>query len=326
MKDHRIGIVGCGRISRGHIEGYAENKNVKLAAFCDIDEEKAKKYTKEVGGESYSDYKKMLDNEQLHGISVCTPPVNHKEITNYALAKGVNVLCEKPLAMNASEALSMVKTAKENRKFLMTAFKFRFFSEVLGAKRLIEEGKIGKIILARNMFGGFADMKEFFFSKRDTSGGGVLIDNASHSIDLFRFLLGDVRNISARINTFIQKIEVEDTAKILMEMESGTLATIDLSWSVPIPSDYYLELYGSEGTILLSPLKYKRKGDKEWTEYKSPEENVFAKETSHFVNCILGSEKPIVTGLDGLRTQEVIDAAYKSCRDGLWVKVKREEV
>lgn len=268
----------------------------------------------------------MLEKEGLDGISVCTPPVSHKEITEYVLSKGVNVLCEKPLAMNSNQALSMVETAKKNKRLLMTAFKFRFRDEMQSAKRLVEEGKIGKIILARNMFGGFADMKERFFSKKDISGGGVLIDNGSHAIDLFRFLLSDVRNVSARINTTVQKIEVEDTAKILMEMESGALVTIDLSWSIPISSQYYLELYGSEGTITSPPLRYKRKGDTEWSEYKTREEDIFAKETAHFVNCILGKGKPIVDGLDGLRTQEVVDAAYKSCKESLWIKVKKEEV
>ncbi len=109
-------------------------------------------------------------------------------------------------------------------------------------------------------------------------------------------------------------------------MESGVLVTIDLSWSVPIPSDYYLELYGSEGTIALPPLRYKRKGDTKWSEYKAESEDVFAKETAHFVDCILGKGKPIVDGLDGLRTQEVIDAVYKSCRENSSIRVKKIEV
>ena len=321
MRNCRIGIIGCGGIAGAHIKGYAENKDVKLIAFCDIKEENARRYARELKGRAYSDYRIMLEKEKLDGVSVCTPPVSHKEITNYLLAKRVNVFCEKPLAMNSNEALSMVKTAKKNKQFLMTGFKFRFKDEVQRAKRLIEEGKIGKIILARNMFGGFAEMKERFFSKKSISGGGVLIDNGSHAIDLFRFLLGDVKNVSARISTFIQRIEVEDTAKILMEMESGALVSIDLSWSVPVPSDHYLEVYGSEGTITLPPLRYKRKDEIKWSEYKTKQEDVFAKETTHFVNCILGKEKPIVSGLDGLRTQEVIDAAYKSYKENLWIEV-----
>ncbi|PJA61448.1 MAG: hypothetical protein CO162_06225, partial [bacterium (Candidatus Ratteibacteria) CG_4_9_14_3_um_filter_41_21] len=279
-----------------------------------------------LGGRTYSNYKMILEKEELDGISVCTPPVNHKEITEDVLSEGVNVFCEKPLAMNSREALSMAETAQKNKRLLMTGFKFRFKDEVQNAKRLIEEGKIGKVVLARNMFGGFAEMKERFFSKKNISGGGVLIDNGSHAIDLFRFLLGEVKNVSARINTAIQKIEVEDTAKILMEMENGALVTIDLSWSVPIPSEHYLEIYGSEGTITLPPLRYRRKDAQEWTKYEVQNENVFAKETAHFVNCILKKEKPIVDGLDGLRAQEVIDAAYKSCRENCRVEVKKAEI
>jgi len=325
-KNCKIGIIGCGGIARAHIKGYAENKDVELIAFCDIKEENARRYARELKGRAYSDYRIMLQKEELDGVSVCTPPVNHKEITEYTLSKGANVFCEKPLAMNSKEALSMVETAKANKRLLMTGFKFRFRDEVQNAKRLINEGKIGKVVLARNMFGGFAEMKERFFSRKNISGGGVLIDNGSHAIDLFRFLLGEVKNVSARINSAIQKIEVEDTAKILMEMENGVLVTIDLSWSVSVPSEYYLEIYGSEGTITLPPLRYKRKGDAGWTEHKVQSEDIFAKETAHFVDCILGKRKPIVDGLDGLRTQEVMDSAYKSCRENCWVEVKRAKV
>lgn len=329
-KELKIGIIGCGGIAETHINGYARNSNVELVAFCDVEEDNAQQKASEFKGKSYTNYKKMLEEEGLDGISICTPPFTHKEIAIEALNKGVNVLCEKPLALSTNEAEEMVEAARNSEVLLMTAFKFRFFDEVLRAKQLISQGKIGKILMFRNMFGGAVDMSKRWFSKREISGGGVLMDNGVHAVDLFRFLFGEVKNVSARVATFIQNIEVEDTARVLVEMENGALGTIDLSWSIPIPQDFYLEIYGSEGSIMigLNNLRYKTQKTKKWVEVKKNKESLdpFGKEVNHFIECIQGKESPIVDGVDGLRALEVIEAAYESANQKTWTKVKLTEI
>ena len=272
----------------------------------------------------------MIEEENLDGVSICTFPSTHKEIAIEALNKGVNVLCEKPLAVSTNEAKEMVEAARNNRVLLMTAFKFRFFDEVLTARQLISQGEIGKIIMFRNMFGGAADMSKKWFSKKEISGGGVLIDNGVHAIDLFRFLSGEVRNVSARVATFVQDIEVEDTARVLIEMENGALGSIDLSWSIPIPQDLYLEIYGSEGSIMvgLNNVRYRTERSGKWVEVRKNKESLdpFSKEVNHFVECIQRKESPIVDGVDGLRAMEVIEAVYESANQKTWIKVKLTKI
>ena len=280
----------------------------------------------EVEGRGYSDCRSMLEKEKLDGVSICTPPSSHQQIAIEAVKRGVNVLCEKPLAPTVNGAVSMVEAAKNNKVLLMTAFKFRFFKQVQEAKRLIEEGKIGKILMFRNMFGGFVDMEERWFSKKSVAGGGVLLDNGVHAVDLCRFLLGEVKNVSARINTFVQRIEVEDSARILMEMEDGAMASVDLSWSIPVPSEFCAEVYGTEGSIMLGGESgYHLRNGEGWIEIETDKTQLpaFSREVNHFVKCIRREEKPIVSGLDGLKAMEVIEAAYKSVEEKVWVDLTK---
>jgi len=323
----RIGIIGCGNIATAHINAYSKNEDVNLTSFCDVEAERARKYADKFKGKFYSDYKEMIEKEKLDGVSICTPPSTHKEIATTFLSRGINVLCEKPLAISTSQAKQMVDAATKNNVLLLTAFKFRFFDGVLRAKELIFRGRIGKVIMFKNMFGGLVDMSRRWFSKREVSGGGVLIDNGVHAVDLSRFLFGEVKNISARIATFAQDINVEDTARVLLEMENGVLGTIDLSWSIPYPQPFYLEVYGSEGSIMVGwdILRYRTSKTKKWTEIRGgfKEEDAFIKEINHFVNCIKGRETPIVSGVDGLRALEIVEAAYRSNEEKVWINIKR---
>jgi len=116
----RIGVIGCGRIAGVHINGYARNNNVELVAFCDIKEDNAQQRAHRFNARSYTDYKKMIKEENLDGVSICTPPFTHKEIAIEALNKGINVLCEKPLAVSVNEAKEMVEAARNNGVLLLS--------------------------------------------------------------------------------------------------------------------------------------------------------------------------------------------------------------
>ncbi len=324
-KRTRIGIIGCGGIAAAHINAYRENDSANLVSFCDADMEKAKECADKFEGRFYSDYREMIEKERLDGVSICTPPSSHKDIAVTLLSRGINVLCEKPLAISAFQARQMADTATKNNVLLLTAFKFRFFDKVLKARELISQGVIGRVIMFRNMFGGAIDMSKRWFSKREISGGGVLIDNGVHAIDLVRFLFGEVKSVSARIATFAQDIEVEDTARLLLEMENGSLGTVDLSWSIPYPQPFYLEIYGSKGSIMVGGdiLRYRSREMKDWIEEKEKldGEGAFVRQIGHFLNCIKRKETPIVNGIDGLRALEVIEAAYKSNEEKVCVKI-----
>jgi dTDP-4-amino-4,6-dideoxygalactose transaminase/predicted dehydrogenase len=323
-KTIRIGIVGCGQIGRWHLDAYRLNPKVKLIAFADTDFDKAQQFAKEVGAVPYSSHKEMIEHEALDGVSICTVPSTHREIALDLLNASVNILCEKPLAISVAEAREMVGAAEEKKLLLLTAFKFRFFEEVLKTKELLNSGSLGKILNFRLMFGGYTDKAGSWYSQKEISGGGVIIDNACHAVDLVRYLFGEVDSVSTQMRNY-QNIDVEDTAKLSLSMKNGFFGTIDLSWDLPIPSKSYLEIYGQDGTIFLDSegITYKFKTWNEWKRIPNHANvnEAFSRQTNHFAGSILNRKSTILDNEDGLKSQIVIEAAYKSAKQGRKVSV-----
>ena len=242
-------------------------------------------------------------------------PSTHRDIAIDLLNAGINVLCEKPLAISVTQAEEMSQRAKEQNRLLFTAFKFRFHDEVRKAKELIEAGSLGRILNFRLMFGGYIDMTGQWYSQKALSGGGIIMDNGPHAADLMHFLFGDVKSITAQVGS-IQNLEVEDTAKLDVCMENQTVGTGDLSWSVRIPPRSYLEIYGADGAATLDPegISYKFKS---WSEWKRVENQVsvkgaFARQLDYFVDAVRGHNPLSLGNGEGVASQRVIEAAYQS--------------
>lgn len=313
-KKIRVGIIGCGLMGNMHLTAYKKNPDVEIVAYADTDPEKTKSISRRVKGNVYASHKDMFAKERLDGVSICTVPSTHREIVLDALEAGVNVLCEKPLAISAAEAREMTEKANQKNKLLLTAFKFRFFEEVQQAKELLKQGNLGKITHFRLMFGGYLNMAGTWYANKAISGGGIVMDNGPHAIDLVRYLLGEVKDVSAQLTNF-QDLEVEDTAHLNLTLENGAIGTVDISWSTSIPAQNYMEIYGENGTVLLD-LKGISYRFKTWDEFKRvpnqlDAKGAFALQFDHFVKAIAGKKPTIVRNEDGLKTQETIEAAYE---------------
>ena len=318
----KAGIIGCGGISQAHAEGYRKGGKAELVAFYDVDEQRAEDYAEKYGGKAYPTAEDMLNNNNLDAVSICTPPSSHEKYTCLALQNRINVCCEKPLAHTSKSAKAMCKCAEESGKLLVTAYKFRFFPNVLWAKNLIDSGMVGSVVFARNIFASQIDMSERWFSKKEISGGGVMLDNGVHSIDLLRFLFGEVQGIFAVTKNAGKPLEVEDSCRLMLNMSTGMWASVDLSW-VAGQSRNILEVNGTKGLIELwwnggtfTPAS----GDQK--QFVPPEDPVkadpFAAELDWFLDCIEGKKAPRATAEDGLRALEVIDKAYASSKNPAW--------
>ena len=325
-----IGIIGCGQMGRWHFNAYKNNVMCKVTAVADSDFSRAQAFAAEVGARAYRSHSEVIANEPVDAVSVCTLPNTHRDIVIDALRAGIHVLCEKPLAISVDQAAEMLKAAQENKRLLLPAFKFRFYDEVLRAREMIESGGFGKILNFRLMFGGYIDMAGTWYVRKELSGGGVIMDNAPHAVDLIRFLLGEVRSVTAHAFQ-VQDIEVEDTAQLAVCLENGTVGTMDLSWSSSIPAMNYLELYGEDGTLLLDGqgIKYKFKTWREWKRISSEATGpvAFARQIDHFLESINGTMPTRVNENDGLMSQFFVDAAYESLKHrGKFPILDREQV
>jgi perosamine synthetase len=319
-----IGIIGCGQMGQWHLNAYKNNPSCRVAAVADTNFTRAQTVAAEIGARAYTSHTEMIQNEALDGVSVCTVPSTHQEIVIDCLKAGVHVLCEKPLAVSVDEAAEMLKVAQQQNRLVLPAFKFRFFDEVLRTKEMIERGSFGKILNFRLMFGGYMDMAGSWYVQKELSGGGIIMDNGPHASDLIRYLLGEIRTVTAHASQ-IQDLDVEDTAQLMVQMESGTTGTIDLSWSSSVPAKTYLEIYGEDGAALLDHegVTYRFKSWKDWkrTPNEASAPAAFARQIDHFLECISGKSVSRVSENDGLMSQVVIEAAYESVRRNAAVNV-----
>ncbi|UCH36412.1 MAG: Gfo/Idh/MocA family oxidoreductase [Armatimonadota bacterium] len=320
----RIGVIGTGGISSSHVRPYAGDERVSLVGMADVDMERAERAAAEFGGRAYDDHAEMLDAEHPEAVSICTPPVAHKAPALECIKRGIHVLCEKPLAYSADEAREMVEAARGRGVMLMTAFCHRFHEPVMRARALIAQGRLGRILMYRNRFGGRIPMEGRWFGQKATAGGGALLDTSIHSADLFRFLVGEAGEVRAVMDTMGQGVDVEDSAAMLLRSRDGAIGVIEASWCTPYGVND-IEIYGETGAAIVdydrNVLRYRVDGMKTWRTVKPKGADRFSLEVRHFVDCVRGERQPEVTGEDGLKAQLIIEAAYRSAAEGICVKL-----
>ena len=315
----RIGVIGTGGISYCHLGAYAADERVRLVGMADVDLDRAHRAASEFAARAYGDYVEMLDAERPDAVSICTPPLAHKAPALEAIKRRINVFCEKPLAYSAADAREMVEAARERGALLMTAFCHRFHEPVVKAKALLARGRLGRVLMYRNRFGGRIPMEGRWFGEKAVAGGGALLDTSIHSVDLFRFLVGEVAEVSALTDTLAQRVDVEDSAAVLLRSRDGAIGVIEASWSTPFGVNS-IEIYGERGAAIVdydqNRLRYRAEGMKRWRAVKPKGPDRFTLEVRHLVDCVRGESQPQITGEDGLKAQLIIEAAYRSATDG----------
>ncbi|MEJ5253128.1 MAG: Gfo/Idh/MocA family oxidoreductase [Chthonomonadetes bacterium] len=313
----RVGLIGAGGIGRTHLASYERVREAQIVAIADINEDLARAAAQQVGAQAFQHVEQMLEQVELDAVDICTPPSAHLEAALLAIERGLNVLCEKPLAHHPDAAREMVRAAEEKGVKLMTAFCHRFHPPVVALKRLIEAGELGEVVMFRNRFAGpFKGVEERWFSDKEIAGGGVLMDTSVHSIDLFRFLVGEVARVQAVVRQTNPAIgEVEDTAIALLATEDNRMGVVEASWSLAAGFNV-VEVYGTEGVGMVHywdgfKSRYKTLKMDDWQPLEEVGPDRFVGEIQHFVDACLGRAPLQVTGYDGLRAVEIVYEAYR---------------
>lgn len=325
----RFGLIGAGGIAQAYTQAFRDSEIADLVAVADVRVEAAEAIAQSLSCNAYSNHEEMADSEQLDAVLICTPPVSHPDIACEMARRDLHVLCEKPLAINSAEARRMYDVAAECGVKLTMATKFRYAADVIRAKSLVSSGILGDIILFENVFTGRVDMSQRWNSKLEISGGGVLIDNGTHSVDILRYFLGPVAELQVVEGRRIQDLDVEDTVRMFVRTDTGIMGSIDLSWSMNKEQPYYLSIYGSQGTVLVGwkESKYRRSSDAEWIPFGEGYNKfqAFRGQIENFSRAIRGEDKMLVTPDDALASVEVIEAAYESLHNSRWQPVVHEE-
>lgn len=219
MKKLNAAVIGCGSISPNHLETLLNCQDANLIAVCDIDEQKVRKASQKYNCKAYTDYKEMLKYEDIDVVHICTPHYLHAPIAIEAMKAGKNVLTEKPMAISISDAKEMINVSKETDMKLGVCFQNRYNTTSIRIKELIESGRVGSVIGGKASVTWHRD--EVYYASAewrgtwDKEGGGVLINQAIHTLDLLQWLIGDIDKVKGTIDTRLLNkfIEVEDTAE-----------------------------------------------------------------------------------------------------------------
>lgn len=249
-----FGVIGLRGIGRTHISSILEVRDAKLVAVCDKVENLAKSEGEKHGVRWFVDYRDMLDIPELDVVCICTPPYTHKEIALEAFKHGKHVLCEKPIALTVGEADEMIDEARKRRLKLGVAFQYRNSALSVEAKQIVDRGVIGRAFRAMLEFAWYRSQMYYEASKWRKlwveAGGGVLMNQAIHMIDILCWLLGRPRRVFGCIDTIFHRVEVEDLASAIVLFEEDIQAVLQASL-MDNPTATRITIAGSRGRITL---------------------------------------------------------------------------
>jgi predicted dehydrogenase len=321
----RFGLVGAGGIAQAYAQAFAVSGHAQLVAVADVRPEVAKAMAEGAKCQSFDSYQAMAEAVKLDAVVVCTPPSTHPEICIYLLERGIHVLCEKPLSVSSKSAWEMYAAAQKSGATLTMASKFRYAEDVIKAKGIVASGILGEIVLFENAFTSRVDMSTRWNSNPAVSGGGVLIDNGTHSLDIMRYFLGPLAEVQVVEGKRIQGLSVEDTVRIFAKSASGVTGNIDLSWSINKELDWYIRIYGSQGTISIGwkESKYRQVSSQDWIVFGKGYNKVqsFLNQIDNFSKAIRKQEALLITAEDGIASVETVEAAYKALNQNRWTAI-----
>jgi predicted dehydrogenase len=319
----QLALVGAGTIAGAYRQALQRAPELQLAAAVDPDPRA--RGALPPGLPAFASVDALLAaRKHLDAALVLAPPLHHEALTIALLRAGVHVLCEKPLAPTVAAAQRMLAAAREAGRRLMLGSKFRYTPDVVAARALLDQRCCGDVVLYENVFCSHVDMTRRWNSDPATSGGGVLIDNGCHSVDLARHLLGPLARVHAVFGRRVQRVAVEDTARVSFTSVSGAIGGIDLSWSVHKETDAYVRIHGDAGTLEIGwkGSRWKR-ANGAWQPFGGGYDKIdaFAGQLRNFAAVVRGTDAPVTGDADALASVVVIDCAYRSAAEDRWIDV-----
>ena len=301
-------VIGIGDITRRRVlPAILAEPHSRLAGIVTRDPAKAEPY----GVPAWTNLDSALAECDAGAVYVATPVVLHAPQTILALRAGRHVLCEKPVAMNYNEAVSMNRTAEECSRLLGIAYYRRNYEKVDRARQLIESGAIGRPVIAEATAHSWFHPTDGFrgwLIDPAMSAGGPLRDVGSHRIDLMNYFFGTPVRVSGHLSTLVHPTAVEDSATVMIEYENGVRGVVDVRWHSRVERDEF-RIRGTDGEIDLSPLTGAPLVHPGGVEQAPPHTNLHYPLIEDFVNALLAGKQPRSTGATALATEWVMDAA-----------------
>lgn len=330
----KFALVGCGRISNNHFGSYEALKDdCEIVGVCDIDPENLQKAVERTGAKGYLNYADMLKDTDADIIVITTPSGLHPEQTVQAFEAGFNVVTEKPMATRLHDGERMVKAADKAGKRLFVVKQNRLNATLQLLKRAVEEKRFGKIAMVHlNVF--WTRPQSYYDQGNGWRGtwefdGGAFMNQASHYVDLMEWLIGPVQDVQAMISTH-RNIEAEDTGVMNIRWRNGALGSMAVTMcTYPKNLEGSITILGETGTVRIGGMAVNE--IQEWNfaderDYDEQVKNANYETTSVYgfghplyyknvIDVMRGTAQPITDGREGLKSLELLIAAYLSARD-----------
>ena len=330
----RVGIIGCGNIFTMHATSTAHLKNAQLVAVCDVKKDRADKAAKKYNVKAYYDYKELIANEKLDVVHVCIPHYLHPIVSRYALEQGINVLCEKPMSIKLEDGERNVKLAEEKNLKYGVIFQCRYNNTSKLVKENLENGKLGKVISARvvltwckpDSYYALSDWKGTW----DKEGGGVIIDQAIHSLDLANWFINDkpVKVQAHLANRGHSIMEVDDTGEGFINYQNGATLSFWAMNNYGVDEPIEIRLLCENGKVVMSydeatitfndDTVLTASTDKENIHYEGGKDYwgfQHIRQISDFYDAVENNREPFISGKEALKIQKLICAIYESGRE-----------
>ena len=326
----RVGVIGCGRISVMHFVSIGSIDEVELVACCDIKKERADAAAKEYGVKAYTSYEEMLDTENLDAVHLCLPHHLHCKVAIAAFERGVHVLTEKPMDIDYASAENAVKRAKELGVTFGVIFQCRYNNSAKLVKDAVTSGRLGKVISARSTL-TWTRPDDYYVSSDwkgtwDKEGGGVVIDQAIHSIDLTRWVIdSEVESVSCSMaNRGHKLVDVEDSAEGLVTFKNGVKYGFYCMNNYGCDEPIEIRLLCEKGRVVFGYDDALITYNDGTTESAHQDENKLSykggkdywgihhvKQIRQFYNALLGREELEISGEEALKTHKLIMDIYE---------------
>lgn len=331
-----FGIVGGGGISNTHARAVSEVDSAKVSAFVGANQENIQRLSQEYGGVAYSDFNAFLQHKPMDAVIIGSPSGLHAQEGIECARRGLHVLVEKPIAVTVAKADALIHECEAMKVKLGVCFQDRFSADAVRLKEFLDAGGLGKLILVSARVKWYRPPEYYRESrwrgKLELDGGGALMSQGIHTVDLLLWLLGDVARVYAKSMTALHDMESEDTLVATLEFTSGAVGTLEAATSVYPGYDRRIEITGAEGTIIFehdriiaADLKSPTFGKVETSTRDANQSSSspivsdvggHKRILSDFIDAIAQNRAPRCDGVEGRRSVKLIQSIYESSRRG----------
>ena len=330
-KKHGFGIIGCGLIANWHADSVCKIENAELIGVTDVNIKSASDFAEKYNCKVFSSVEEMLACDEVEVVSICTPSGLHAPMAQKAAEAGKHFVVEKPFAITKEQIAGVISACEKNKVKGAVISQLRFTQSVKFVKKAIEDGVLGNIILA-DVYMKYYRSPEYYASSSwkgtwAMDGGGALMNQGIHGIDVLQYLVGPVKSVYGICKTLARDIEVEDTANLVVEYQNGAIGTIQGTTSVNPGYPRIIEISGTKGTVILTEdviTNWDVEGEKpdlsnlpkgNFESFRDPAG--FAMDNhrmqiADLIDAIENDRSPIVDVYEGKKPVDIILAAYES--------------